>query len=29
VRLLEFVVYGTRPGPGDVSVHADVEARIE
>ena len=29
VRLLEFVFYGTRPGPGDVSVDADVEARIE
>ena len=26
VRLLEFVVYGTRPGPGSVSVRADVEA---
>jgi ABC-2 type transport system ATP-binding protein len=29
VRLLEFVVYGTRPGPGDIAVNADVEARIE
>jgi ABC-2 type transport system ATP-binding protein len=29
VRLLEFVVYGTRPGPGDVSVRADVEAELE
>jgi ABC-2 type transport system ATP-binding protein len=28
VRLLEFVVYGTRPGPGSVSVHADVEAEL-
>jgi ABC-2 type transport system ATP-binding protein len=26
VRLLDFVVYGTRPGPGNVSVRADVEA---
>jgi ABC-type polysaccharide/polyol phosphate transport system ATPase subunit len=26
VRLLEFVVFGTRPGPGDVTVKADVEA---
>jgi ABC-2 type transport system ATP-binding protein len=26
VRLLDFVVYGTRPGPGSVSVRADVEA---
>jgi ABC-2 type transport system ATP-binding protein len=29
VRLLEFVVYGTRPGPGDVSVRSDVEAELE
>jgi ABC-2 type transport system ATP-binding protein len=29
VRLLEFVVYGTRPGPGSVTVRADVEARLE
>ena len=29
VRLLEFVVYGTRPGPGDVAVRADVEAELE
>jgi ABC-type polysaccharide/polyol phosphate transport system ATPase subunit len=29
VRLLDFVVYGTRPGPGSVSVRADVEAGLE
>jgi ABC-2 type transport system ATP-binding protein len=29
VRLLDFVVYGTRPGPGSVSVRADVEASLE
>ena len=29
VRLLDFVVYGTRPGPGSVSVRADVEAELE
>jgi hypothetical protein len=29
VRLLEFVVYGTRTGPGSVSVHAEVEADLE
>jgi len=29
VRLLDFVVYGTRPGPGSVSVRADVEAVVE
>jgi ABC-type polysaccharide/polyol phosphate transport system ATPase subunit len=29
LRLLDFVVYGTRPGPGDVAVRADVEARLE
>jgi ABC-2 type transport system ATP-binding protein len=29
VRLLDFVVYGTRPGPGHVSVEADVEATVE
>jgi ABC-type polysaccharide/polyol phosphate transport system ATPase subunit len=29
MRLLDFVVYGTRPGPGSVSVEADVEATIE
>jgi ABC-2 type transport system ATP-binding protein len=28
VRLLDFVVFGTRPGPGDVAVHADVEAEL-
>ena len=29
VRLLDFVVYGTRPGPGSVSVRADVDAGVE
>ena len=29
VRLLDFVVYGTQPGPGSVSVRADVEAELE
>jgi hypothetical protein len=29
VRLLDFVVYGTRPGPGSVSVEVDVEAGLE
>jgi ABC-2 type transport system ATP-binding protein len=29
VRLLEFVVFGTQPGPGSVSVRADVEAGLE
>jgi hypothetical protein len=29
LRLLSFVVYGTSPGPGIVSVPADVEARVE
>jgi ABC-2 type transport system ATP-binding protein len=29
VRLLELVVYGTRPGPGSVSMDADVEAAVE
>jgi hypothetical protein len=29
LRLLDFVVYGTRPGPGSVSVRADVEAALE
>jgi ABC-type polysaccharide/polyol phosphate transport system ATPase subunit len=29
VRLLDFVVYGTRTGPGDVAVRADVEAELE
>jgi ABC-2 type transport system ATP-binding protein len=29
VRLFEFNVDGTRPGPGNVTVHADVEAMLE
>jgi hypothetical protein len=29
LRLLDFVVYGTRPGPGTVSVRTDVEATVE
>jgi hypothetical protein len=29
VRLLDFVVYGTRPGPGSVFVDVDVEAVLE
>ncbi len=29
LRLLDFVVYGTRPGPGPVSVDADLKAVIE
>jgi ABC-2 type transport system ATP-binding protein len=29
IRLLDFVVYGTRPGPGSVSVRADVDAGLE
>jgi ABC-2 type transport system ATP-binding protein len=29
VRLLDLVVYGTRPGPGDVAVRVDVEAALE
>jgi ABC-type polysaccharide/polyol phosphate transport system ATPase subunit len=29
VRLLDFVVYGTRPGPGSVAVDAAVEAVVE
>jgi ABC-2 type transport system ATP-binding protein len=29
IRLLDFVVYGTRPGPGSVSVRADVDAGVE
>jgi ABC-type polysaccharide/polyol phosphate transport system ATPase subunit len=29
LRLLEFVVYGTRPGPGSVAVESEVEAVIE
>lgn len=29
LRLLDFMVYGTRPGPGSVSVEADIEAVVE
>jgi ABC-2 type transport system ATP-binding protein len=29
LHLLDFVVYGTQPGPGTVSVRADVEATVE
>jgi ABC-2 type transport system ATP-binding protein len=29
LRLLEFLVYGTRPGPGSVSIEATVEATLE
>jgi ABC-type polysaccharide/polyol phosphate transport system ATPase subunit len=29
LRLLDFYVYGTRPGPGSVTVQADVEAVLE
>jgi ABC-2 type transport system ATP-binding protein len=29
VRLLDFVVYGTQPGPGSVTVQADVEASVD
>jgi ABC-2 type transport system ATP-binding protein len=29
VRLLDFVVYGTRPGPGAVSIDADVKMALE
>jgi hypothetical protein len=29
MRLMDFVVYGTRPGPGSVSVRADIEAVAE
>jgi ABC-2 type transport system ATP-binding protein len=29
LRLLEFVVYGTKPGPGPVSVEIDVDAVLE
>jgi ABC-type polysaccharide/polyol phosphate transport system ATPase subunit len=29
LRLLDFVVYGTNPGPGTVAVRADVEAVVE
>jgi len=29
IRPLDFVVYGTRPGPGSVAVRADVDVRLE
>jgi ABC-2 type transport system ATP-binding protein len=29
LRLLDFVVYGTKPGPGSVSIEADVQALVE
>ena len=29
LRLLDFVVYGTRPGPGNVEIAADVSAVVE
>jgi ABC-type polysaccharide/polyol phosphate transport system ATPase subunit len=29
LRLLDFVVYGTQPGPGRISVEADVQADLE
>jgi ABC-type polysaccharide/polyol phosphate transport system ATPase subunit len=29
LRLLDFVVYGTKPGPGSVSVEIDVDAMVE
>jgi hypothetical protein len=29
VRLLDFIVYGTRPSPGLVAVDVEVEAAIE
>jgi len=29
LRLLDFLVYGTRPGPGSISVHDDVVATID
>jgi ABC-2 type transport system ATP-binding protein len=29
LRLTDFIVYGTRPGPGSVAVQADVEAVLE
>jgi len=29
IRPLEFVVYGTRPGPGSVAVRADVDVQVE
>jgi hypothetical protein len=29
LRLLDFVVYGTEPGPGSIAVDVDVSARME
>jgi hypothetical protein len=29
LRLLDFVVFGTRPGPGSVDVDTDVRAVVE
>ena len=29
LQLLDFMVFGTRPGPGSVSVEADVDAVLE
>jgi hypothetical protein len=29
VRLLDFTVYGTRTGPGDIFVQADVAAEVQ
>jgi ABC-2 type transport system ATP-binding protein len=29
LRLLDFLVYGTKPGPGSVSVRADIEAMLD
>jgi ABC-type polysaccharide/polyol phosphate transport system ATPase subunit len=29
LQLLDFVVYGTRPGPGSVTINADVEVALE
>ena len=29
IRPLDFVVFGTRPGPGSVSVREDVDVQIE
>ena len=28
LRLLDFTVFGTQPGPGNVSVEAEVEVRV-